>query len=199
MKLKKKTPNWLLTSEREYTLSIHFWGALNSGSQLTTTPTICPLLSMTTSPTRRNTYGGRGLRTVLEAAARRTASGQRRIMYGGQDRDMRRHELKSAYKPPKKPWSLSKIMASRASDSWTVWASSKPTRDLRNTNGCMCTGMGLTPFIYLFLNCIHDFGELLVRPLHPHSAVEVGLPPVSPNSHQPETPLLLLAHRKLSQ
>lgn len=41
-------------------------------------------------------------------------------------------------------------MASRASDSWTVWASSKPTRDLCITNGCMCTGMGLTPFIYLF-------------------------------------------------
>lgn len=78
----QKEPNQLLTSETEYTLSIHFWGALSSGSQLTTTPTICLLLSMTTSPTRRNTYGGRGLRTVLEAAARRTATSQRRRSCG---------------------------------------------------------------------------------------------------------------------
>lgn len=59
---------WLQTSELEYTLLTHSGGARISGSQLTTTPTLWPFLSMTTSPTRRNTYGGRGLRTVLEAA-----------------------------------------------------------------------------------------------------------------------------------
>lgn len=59
---------WLQTSESEYNLLTHSGGARISGSQLTTTPTLWPFLSMTTSPTRRNTYGGRGLRTVLEAA-----------------------------------------------------------------------------------------------------------------------------------
>lgn len=77
-KNEKRIKQQLLTSEMEYTLSIHSWGALNSGSQLTTTPTIWPLVSITTSPTRRNTYGGRGLRTVLEAAG----SGQRRRGFG---------------------------------------------------------------------------------------------------------------------
>lgn len=67
----------LLTSYVEYTLSIHSWGALSSGSQLNTTPTIWPFVSMTTSPTRKNTYGGRGLRAVLEAGGRRIGTGQR--------------------------------------------------------------------------------------------------------------------------
>ena len=57
----------LLTSKLEYTWSTHCGGALISGSQLTTTPTMWPLLSSTTSPTRRNTNGGRGLRAVFEA------------------------------------------------------------------------------------------------------------------------------------
>lgn len=61
----------MLTSELAYTLSTHSWGARISGSQLTTTPTKLPFLSITTSPTRRNTYGGRGLRAVFEAAGRK--------------------------------------------------------------------------------------------------------------------------------
>lgn len=56
------------TSEFEYILSTHSWGARSSSSQLTTTPIMWPFLSITTSPTRRNTNGGRGLRTALEAA-----------------------------------------------------------------------------------------------------------------------------------
>lgn len=62
---------WMLTSELAYTLSTHSWGARISGSQLTTTPIKLPFLSITTSPTRRNTYGGRGLRAVFEAAGRK--------------------------------------------------------------------------------------------------------------------------------
>lgn len=62
---------WMLTSELAYTLSTHSLGARISGSQLTTTPIKLPFLSITTSPTRRNTYGGRGLRAVFEAAGRK--------------------------------------------------------------------------------------------------------------------------------
>lgn len=39
--------------------------------------------------------------------------------------------LKDIYKPPKNPWSLSKIMVSMASDSCAIWFSwLKPIKDL---------------------------------------------------------------------
>lgn len=43
---------------------------------------------------------------------------------------------------------------------------------------------------FFFCYGILDSGDLLICPVHPHGAVKVGLPPVPPNSQQPETSVI---------